>query len=296
MVHVTSRISIAVILQLALIGCGPDEPSGHSNDPLQLQLTANDDGSLKQMTFNGQPLGDVDRSFERLATEIKQFVSKNGKAEGSDLQIDITADPRLRFEFVQRAMSLYVEQVETKTDDWDYFICHMRLINTQSGPTPAVPHSFTIYAPRWSDAVSDDIELPDIKVKLTANADGSLKSLFLGRRDLGGDEQAFDNLSHNILQIIGKPGNPLTHDIEVEIDADGALLYQHVVEAIKARNGRLGNNGWGTYIEKFKLAGIGGDRNREEILQELEMIDVLETGPEKESPLLLSPPPVDPPK
>jgi|GEM_PF-2509537 biopolymer transport protein ExbD len=296
MVNVTSRISFAVLLQIALIGCGSAGPSGLADDPLQLHLTANDDGSLKQMTFNEQTLGFNDGSFEKLATEVKQLVTGDGEAEGADLQIEISADPRLRFEFVQRAISVYVEQVDTKTENSDFYICHMRLLNTATGPTPAVPRSFSIVVPPSVEVVTDDIELPDIKVKLVANTDGSLKSLLLGRRDLGSDEQAFERLHHQISRIIGKPGNRLTQDIEVEIDADGALRYQHVIQAIKACNGRLGRNGWVFYIERIKFAEIGGSRGQEESLQELEVLNFLETGPKKEDRPMLLPPPIDPPQ
>ncbi|MBT6485986.1 MAG: hypothetical protein HOK71_15170 [Planctomycetaceae bacterium] len=296
MVNLKSRTSIAVMLQLALIGCGPEGPSGHSDDPLQLHLAANDDGSLKQMTFNEQTLGNNDGSFEKLATEIKQFVWKNGKAEGSDLQIDISADQRLRFEFVHRAASLSAGRFDEKTASWSKRINDVRLINPAASQSTAVPHSFSIDVPFLPEPDYGMVGVPDVKVRLTANDDGSLEMLTIGRRRLGNDNQAIDGLNHEILKIIGEPGNPLVADIEVEIDADGVLRYQHVVEAIKACNGRLGNNGWVTYIEKIKFAGIGSSRGQDEFLHEIDLsIDVLETGPEK-VPGIHLPLPVEPPK
>lgn len=102
----------------------------------------------------------------------------------------------------------------------------------------------------------DDIVLPDIKVRLVANQDGSLNHIELGSRNLGGDEQAFDRLNSEILRIIGRPGNPLTEDMEVEIDADYNLNYRYVISAISACTGRYDSRTQRIvrYVEKVKFA------------------------------------------
>ena len=115
-----------------------------------------------------------------------------------------------------------------------------------------------------SQAVNDEINLPDIKVRLIADEDGVMTSLRLGANDLlkkaGGDvDGAFQLLNVGILNLIGRPGNPLTKDIEVEIDADFALHYQYVIRAVSACTGRLQRKPDGTeevvrYIEKIKFA------------------------------------------
>jgi len=102
---------------------------------------------------------------------------------------------------------------------------------------------------------SSDLTLPDIKVKLRANADGSLSQLSLGQRNLGRDAGVFRRLNNEILKMIGHPGNPLTKDMEVEIDADYDLQYQYVIQAVSACTGRLGKNGAIIrYVEKIKFA------------------------------------------
>ena len=80
--------------------------------------------------------------------------------------------------------------------------------------------------------------LPDIKVHLVAGPGGGLESVMLGRRNLGNDSQAFKRLNNEILKIIGKPGNPLTKEMEVEIKADYLLHYEYTVQAISACTGR----------------------------------------------------------
>lgn len=101
----------------------------------------------------------------------------------------------------------------------------------------------------------DDIQLPDIKVHLVAGPGGGLESVMLGRRNLGNDAQAFARLNNEILKIIGKPGNPLTKDIEVEIKADYGLHYDYTLQAVGACTGRRDSKGnLIRYIEKIKFA------------------------------------------
>ncbi len=50
-------------------------------------------------------------------------------------------------------------------------------------------------------------------------SDGSLAEIQLNNQRWGNNEAAFDLLNRRILGLIGDPGNPLTKDMEVEIDA-----------------------------------------------------------------------------
>ncbi len=102
---------------------------------------------------------------------------------------------------------------------------------------------------------SPDQIFPDIKVKLVADSGGNLARVYLGERDLGSGPEVFQRLNNEILKIIGYPGNPLTKDIEVEIDADYNLRYQYTVNAISACLGRLDENGHLIrFVEKIKFA------------------------------------------
>jgi len=111
---------------------------------------------------------------------------------------------------------------------------------------------------------TDDKNLPELKVRITANPDGTLRQLTLGARPFvqGGDpdyEVAYARLNSAILQALGgRPGNPANKDIEVEIDADYNLQMQFTQKAISACSGRLQKDGDETrivrYVEKIKFA------------------------------------------
>ncbi|MCA9117154.1 MAG: biopolymer transporter ExbD [Planctomycetaceae bacterium] len=107
-----------------------------------------------------------------------------------------------------------------------------------------------------SQQQNDEINLPDIKVRLEAAENGLLNSLKLGGQNLGNDENAFLRLNAEILKIIGRPGNPLTKDVEVEIDADYGLNYEYVIRAVSACTGRFDQNSKQVvrYVEKIKFA------------------------------------------
>lgn len=96
--------------------------------------------------------------------------------------------------------------------------------------------------------------IPDIKVTLKANPDGSLNSLMLGQRNLGNGPKVFDLLNAEILNIIGRPGDAATKDTEVEIDIDYKLHFRHVVSTVSACSGKLDKKGrLVRYIEKIKF-------------------------------------------
>ena len=115
---------------------------------------------------------------------------------------------------------------------------------------------FSVNMPISGGAASSPDIMPDIKVRLVANADGTLSQLRLGQRNLGNDQRAFLQLNSEILRMIGRPGNPLAKDMEVELDADYGLHYQFIVRAIGACTGRLDvkSKRIVRYIEKIKFA------------------------------------------
>ncbi len=109
-----------------------------------------------------------------------------------------------------------------------------------------------IAAPEQSEET--EIELPDIRIRLVANSDGSLKQILFGERSLGTGKAAFQKLNREILKIIGFPGNPETAESEVEIDADFNLHYENIVSAVSACSGSLKDGQIVRYIEKIKFA------------------------------------------
>jgi biopolymer transport protein ExbD len=101
----------------------------------------------------------------------------------------------------------------------------------------------------------DEFPLPDIKVELRANPDGTLAGLFFGSRNLGVGPAAFEQLNIEILKVIGRPGDPITKDMPVEIDADYNLHFSNVINAVGACTGRVDKRSGNIvkYIEKIKF-------------------------------------------
>jgi biopolymer transport protein ExbD len=104
-----------------------------------------------------------------------------------------------------------------------------------------------------SAGVPDDPSLPPIRVRLTANADGTLASIQMGERGL----PSFAALHNEIIGIVGTDSGPgsLASEAEVELDADYDLHYQNVISAVTAISGYVDPNGRIVkLIEKIKFA------------------------------------------
>ena len=101
-----------------------------------------------------------------------------------------------------------------------------------------------------------DLNLTDIKVGLHSDRNGVLTQLTLGSKNLGNDDAAFERLNREILEIIGRPGNPLTKDVEIEIDADFETQYRYVARAVSQCTGRMDvqTKQIARYVEKIKFA------------------------------------------
>ncbi|MCH7990118.1 MAG: biopolymer transporter ExbD [Planctomycetes bacterium] len=121
---------------------------------------------------------------------------------------------------------------------------------------------FSINMPLGKPAQQTDAldPLEPIMVRLQANEDGSLAQIVVvGLAPLGSGDDAFDRLNRTILRAIGRPGNPLTKEIEVEIDADYNLNYEYSLRAMSACTGRLqldpktGKPGVVRYVENIKF-------------------------------------------
>ena len=114
---------------------------------------------------------------------------------------------------------------------------------------------FNINMPIGTATDNDPEIFSDINVHLVVGPGGSLERVMFGPRNLGGGEQVFRRLNNEILKMIGRPGNPMSKDIEVEIKADFTLHYEYTVKAIAACTGRLDSRGQMIrYIEKIKFA------------------------------------------
>jgi biopolymer transport protein ExbD len=130
-----------------------------------------------------------------------------------------------------------------------FFILNLKMVSPEGNFNVNLP----IGAP---SAAAAEHNLPEIKVSMVSDRHGNLMQLTLGSKNLGNDDLAFERLNKEILQIIGRPGNPLTKDIEVEIDADYETQHKYVVKAISKCTGKLdpGSKHVARYIEKIKFA------------------------------------------
>ncbi len=116
---------------------------------------------------------------------------------------------------------------------------------------------FNINMPLGQQATeSPDIPIPPIKVRLTANADGTLAGVSMRQVSLGNDNLAFDRLNAEVGQLVGRRDNPFMDDLEVEIDADYNLHYRHVISAVSACTGYVSPQSGQVirYVEKVKFA------------------------------------------
>jgi biopolymer transport protein ExbD len=114
---------------------------------------------------------------------------------------------------------------------------------------------FSINMP-LGESQAETEQMPDLKVRLIANPDGTLAALQFGRRNLGVGDRAYAELNRQVLNVIGRPGSSLSSDIAVEIDPDYELHYSEVMKAITAVSGRVDpiSKQPRKYLEKVKFA------------------------------------------
>lgn len=122
---------------------------------------------------------------------------------------------------------------------------------------------FNIKMPLAAPSAStvDELQLPPMKVRLTANAGGQLSGLYLNERALpfgAGFSIGMMPLRNEIVGIIGDDRGPgsIQEQAEVELDCDYGLHYSHVVDAITAVSGYLDSETGEVVklVEKIKFA------------------------------------------
>lgn len=94
---------------------------------------------------------------------------------------------------------------------------------------------------------TNDLQLPPIKVRLTAHVNGGLD----GIRMNGEPVSDFDDLRQRVEGIVdaAEASGAAAADVELELDCDYDLDYANVVKAITAVSGRIDN---GRVIEMIK--------------------------------------------
>lgn len=112
-----------------------------------------------------------------------------------------------------------------------------------------------ISAPQQNN--EQQVDLPPIKVRLLAAADGALGDMKIGQQSLGAGDAAYERLNITIRRLVGSAaGTPMNKDVEIEIDSDHELEWQHTLRAISACSGRLDKQKGAVvqYVEKIKFA------------------------------------------
>jgi len=98
---------------------------------------------------------------------------------------------------------------------------------------------------------------PPIKVRLVANADGSLRGAEMGARTLS-RKNPMDDLHVQIRELVGDDMGPgsIAESIEVELDCDYNLDFEYVIAAITAVSGYVADDGTGVIklVENIKFS------------------------------------------
>ncbi len=98
----------------------------------------------------------------------------------------------------------------------------------------------------------DELQIPPIKVRLTATGTGHLAEIRMGEKPLG---RNFKALNQEVRQIVGGGAGPSIQDAaEVEIDADYGLQFEYVMNAITAVSGHVEGDRVVSLVEKIKFA------------------------------------------
>ena len=100
-------------------------------------------------------------------------------------------------------------------------------------------------------AAPDDQQVPPVRVKLSAGADGSLAGIAMN----GTPVSDFEELRKRVIGLVGTDTGPnsLAERTEVELDCDYALKYVNVVRAITAVSGKVQDGQIVELIKKIKF-------------------------------------------
>lgn len=104
--------------------------------------------------------------------------------------------------------------------------------------------------------------VPPMKVRMTADDNGTLNSLKLNESSFATGKEGFDSLRSKISKILTDAGGPgVLESAEVELDCDYNLRYEYVIEAITAVSGyRQPDGSLVKLVEKVKFSPprVGG--------------------------------------
>jgi len=128
-----------------------------------------------------------------------------------------------------------------------FFIMTFKIVSLEGDFNIRMPAS----AP--SDGAPDEDQLPPMKLRMQAGADGALATMQLNNQAFDG----FKQLHQYIFELVGDDAGPggAMEGAEVELDCDYQLRYEHVIEAITAVSGyRTEDDQIVKLIERIKFA------------------------------------------
>lgn len=96
------------------IGIAPPSDTADPIIDIKVKLQADDAGNLAQIFLGENPLGNDDRAFERLNSEILRSVPPPGAAMAQKVEVEIDADYDLRYEYVIKAVSKCTGRLDSK--------------------------------------------------------------------------------------------------------------------------------------------------------------------------------------
>ena len=127
-----------------------------------------------------------------------------------------------------------------------FFIMTLKIVTQEGDFNIRMP----LAAPQ--EGTPDPNQLPPMKIRMQADANGNLTTLALNQRSFSGPDR-FQQLHLFVASQVGD--GSLAASAEVELDCDYALKYEYVIEAITAVSGTVGENGQIIkLVEKIKLA------------------------------------------
>ena len=89
----------------------PDDPQVPD---IKVRLQADVAGNLVQLFLGDNRLGNDDRAFEKLNSEILKLIGRPGAAMAKDVEVEIDADYDLRYEFIIKAVSKCTGRLDSK--------------------------------------------------------------------------------------------------------------------------------------------------------------------------------------
>jgi biopolymer transport protein ExbD len=126
-----------------------------------------------------------------------------------------------------------------------FFMCTLKVVAPEG--------DFDIRMPLGAAAAAapDDQQVPPVRVKLSAGADGSLASIAMN----GATVADFEELRKRVIGLVGTDTGPnsLAERTEVELDCDYSLKYVNVVRAITAVSGKVQDGQIVELIKKIKF-------------------------------------------